>query len=102
MGFFRAPHVAFDERPKLVMQKDMEQFRRHPGASLLSLNRLQELDLSACPKLTDSSITLVKGGGKNAEHKLKSRVRAVSPRFSSGGALPRTPPSVPLHAAQDH
>ncbi|KAM3609950.1 uncharacterized protein V6R79_022792 [Siganus canaliculatus] len=59
MGFFKPPRLPFDERPKLVTQNDLEQFRQQAGASLLALNRLQELDLSACPKITDSSITQV-------------------------------------------
>lgn len=59
MGFFKPPRMPFEERPKLVTQNDLEQFRQQAGASLLALNRLQELDLSACAKLTDSSITQV-------------------------------------------
>ncbi|XP_023277039.1 F-box/LRR-repeat protein 2-like [Seriola lalandi dorsalis] len=59
MGFFKPPRLPFEERPKLVTQNDLEQFTQQPGASLLALNRLQELDLSACSKLTDSSITQV-------------------------------------------
>ncbi|XP_039988541.1 F-box/LRR-repeat protein 14 isoform X2 [Xiphias gladius] len=59
MGFFKPPRLPFEERPKLVTQNDLEQFKRQAGASLLALNQLQELDLSACSKLTDSSITQV-------------------------------------------
>ncbi|TDH09169.1 hypothetical protein EPR50_G00083750 [Perca flavescens] len=59
MGFFKPPRLPFEERPKLVTQNDLHQFRQQAGASLLALSRLQELDLSACPKLTDSSITQV-------------------------------------------
>lgn len=59
MGFFKPPRLPFEERPKLVTQNDLEQFQQQAGASLLALNRLRELDLSACPKLTDSSITQV-------------------------------------------
>nr|XP_046251093.1 F-box/LRR-repeat protein 14 isoform X2 [Scatophagus argus] len=59
MGFFKPPRLPFDERPKLLTHDDLEQFRQKAGASLLTLSRLQELDLSACPKLTDSSITQV-------------------------------------------
>ncbi|XP_029289620.1 F-box/LRR-repeat protein 3 isoform X2 [Cottoperca gobio] len=59
MGFFKPPRLPFEERPKLVTQNDLQQFKQQAGASLLALNRLQELDLSACPKLTDSSITQV-------------------------------------------
>ncbi|XP_075875353.1 uncharacterized protein fbxl9 isoform X1 [Nelusetta ayraudi] len=59
MGFFKPPRLPFDERPKLVTQDDLEQFKEQAGASLLALSRLQELDLSACPKITDSSVTQV-------------------------------------------
>ncbi|CAJ1057246.1 F-box/LRR-repeat protein 4 [Xyrichtys novacula] len=59
MGFFKPPRLPFEERPKLVTNNDLEQFKQQAGASLLALSRLQELDLSACPKLTDSSITQV-------------------------------------------
>ncbi|XP_058501173.1 uncharacterized protein fbxl9 [Solea solea] len=59
MGFFNPPRLPFEDRPKLVTQSDLEQLKQQAGASLLALNRLQELDLSACSKLTDSSITQV-------------------------------------------
>ncbi|XP_037622425.1 F-box/LRR-repeat protein 2 [Sebastes umbrosus] len=59
MGFFKPPRLSFEERPKLVTQNDLQQFKQQAGASFLALSRLQELDLSACPKLTDSSITQV-------------------------------------------
>ncbi|XP_034733951.1 F-box/LRR-repeat protein 20 isoform X2 [Etheostoma cragini] len=59
MGFFKPPRLPFEERPKMVTQNDLQQFRQQAGASLLALSQLQELDLSACPKLTDSSITQV-------------------------------------------
>lgn len=59
MGFFKPPRLPFEERPKLVTQDDLEQFKQQAGASLLALNRLQELDLTACCKLTDSSIAQV-------------------------------------------
>ncbi|XP_026220667.1 F-box/LRR-repeat protein 14 isoform X2 [Anabas testudineus] len=59
MGFFKPPRLPFEERPKLVTQNDLELFRKQAGASLLALSRLRELDLSACSKLTDSSITQV-------------------------------------------
>ncbi|XP_072241482.1 uncharacterized protein fbxl9 [Leuresthes tenuis] len=59
MGFFKPPRMPFEERPKLVTQTDLQQFKQQAGASLLALKRLQELDLSGCEKLTDSSITQV-------------------------------------------
>ena len=66
MGFFKPPRLPFEEKPKLVTHNDLQQFKQQAGASLLALNRLQELDLSACPKLTDSSITQV-GGRRRAK-----------------------------------
>ncbi|KAM9854037.1 uncharacterized protein fbxl9 [Aulostomus maculatus] len=59
MGFFKPPRFTFEKQPKLVTQDDLEQFKEQAGASLLALTRLQELDLSACCKLTDSSIMQV-------------------------------------------
>lgn len=59
MGFFKPPRTPFEERPKLVTENDLEQFKQQEGASLLALSRLQELDLTACAKLTNSSITQV-------------------------------------------
>ncbi|TMS05557.1 F-box/LRR-repeat protein 2 [Larimichthys crocea] len=40
MGFFKPPRLPFDERPKLVTQRDLEQFKQQDGASLLALSRL--------------------------------------------------------------
>ncbi|KAM4733675.1 uncharacterized protein fbxl9 isoform 1-T1 [Anableps anableps] len=59
MGFFQPPRMPFEERPKLLTQRDLQQFQQRAGASLLALKRLRELDLSACGKLTDSSVTQV-------------------------------------------
>uniref|UniRef100_A0AAV2L528 F-box domain-containing protein n=1 Tax=Knipowitschia caucasica TaxID=637954 RepID=A0AAV2L528_KNICA len=59
MGFFKPPQLPFEERPKLAMQNTLEHLKHQPGSSLMALSRLQELDLSACPKLTDSSIIQV-------------------------------------------
>lgn len=59
MGFFKPLPLPHDERPKLVTQNDLEQFKQQAGSSLLALSRLRELDLSGCPRLTDSSITQV-------------------------------------------
>ncbi|XP_051917664.1 F-box/LRR-repeat protein 2 [Hippocampus zosterae] len=59
MGFFKPPRLPFEERPKLVTPDDLKQFKLQAGASLLALRRLRELNLSACCKLTDSSITQV-------------------------------------------
>ncbi|XP_013889586.1 SCF E3 ubiquitin ligase complex F-box protein grrA [Austrofundulus limnaeus] len=59
MGFFKPPRMPFEERPKMVTQDELQQFKQKAGASLLALKRLRELDLSACAKLTDSSITQV-------------------------------------------
>ncbi|KAG7468614.1 hypothetical protein MATL_G00144990 [Megalops atlanticus] len=59
MGFFQPPPLPFEEKPRLVTEEDLGTFRGQEGASLLALKGLQELDLSACCKLTDSSITQV-------------------------------------------
>lgn len=78
MGFFKPPRLPFDERPKLVTQDDLEQFKEQAGASLLALCRLQELDLSACSKITDSSITQVREGHKpQLENALVAKVFSV-------------------------
>ncbi|XP_021458166.1 F-box/LRR-repeat protein 14 isoform X2 [Oncorhynchus mykiss] len=59
MGFFRPPSMPFQEKPRLVTDEDLGVFKEQDGSSLLALRSLQELDLSACSKLTDSSITQV-------------------------------------------
>ncbi|XP_061774013.1 F-box/LRR-repeat protein 14-like isoform X3 [Nerophis ophidion] len=59
MGFFKPPHLPFEDRPKLVTQDHLEHFKQEAGASLLALSRLRELNLSACCKLTDSSVAQV-------------------------------------------
>ncbi|KAJ8247365.1 hypothetical protein GJAV_G00245560 [Gymnothorax javanicus] len=59
MGFFQPPCMPFDERPRLLTEDDLDKFQGQEGASLLALRGLQELDLSACCKLTDCSITKV-------------------------------------------
>lgn len=59
MGFFQPPSLPFQEKPRLVTEEDLGAFRDQEGASLLALRGLQELDLSACSKLTDTSITQV-------------------------------------------
>ncbi|XP_061892171.1 F-box/LRR-repeat protein 14-like isoform X2 [Entelurus aequoreus] len=59
MGFFKPPRLPFEDRPKLVTQDHLERFKQEAGASLLALSRLRELNLSACCKLTDSSIAQV-------------------------------------------
>lgn len=56
MGFFRPPKSPFPMRPPPLEPTPPTEQR---GASLLSLCRLQELDLSACCLLTDISITQV-------------------------------------------
>ncbi|KAL6480634.1 hypothetical protein MHYP_G00116670 [Metynnis hypsauchen] len=59
MGFFQPPSMPFQEKPRLVTDEDLGAFREQEGASLLALKGLQELDLSGCSKLTDTSITQV-------------------------------------------
>lgn len=51
--------MPFQEKPRLVTNEDLGVFKEQDGSSLLALRSLQELDLSACSKLTDSSITQV-------------------------------------------
>ncbi|XP_051978878.1 F-box/LRR-repeat protein 20-like isoform X2 [Xyrauchen texanus] len=53
------PSLPFQEKPRLVTDEDLGTFKEQEGASLLALRGLQELDLSACSKLTDTSITQV-------------------------------------------
>ncbi|XP_051975884.1 uncharacterized protein LOC127638406 isoform X3 [Xyrauchen texanus] len=48
-----------EEKPQLVTDKDLGAFTEQAGASLLAIRDLQKLDLSACSKLTDTSITQV-------------------------------------------
>lgn len=52
--------MPFQEKPRLVTDEDLGVFKERVGASLLALRGLKELDLSACSKLTDSSITQVR------------------------------------------
>ncbi|MBN3317881.1 LRC29 protein, partial [Atractosteus spatula] len=60
MGFFSPPQPpAFEEKPRLVTAEELGRLGEREGASLRALRGLQELDLSACSKLTDSSITQV-------------------------------------------
>lgn len=60
MGFFQPPSLPFQEKPRLVTDEDLGAFREQMGASLLAIRGLQELDLSACSRITDSSITQVR------------------------------------------
>ncbi|MFT7810500.1 F-box/LRR-repeat protein 2-like isoform X1 [Arapaima gigas] len=59
MGFFQPPPMPFPEKPQQVTEEHLGAFRKQEGASLLALRSLQELDLTACSKLTDTSITQV-------------------------------------------
>ncbi|XP_018594312.1 F-box/LRR-repeat protein 3 isoform X2 [Scleropages formosus] len=59
MGFFQPPPLPFSEKPQQVTEEYLGTFRKQEGASLLALRSLQELDLTACSKLTDTSITQV-------------------------------------------
>nr|XP_033798321.1 leucine-rich repeat-containing protein 29 isoform X2 [Geotrypetes seraphini] len=58
MGFFTPPQY-LDEKPRLLTDSDLVKSREKPSPSLKSLQCLQELDLTACSKLTDISITQV-------------------------------------------
>uniref|UniRef100_A0A146SCB8 F-box/LRR-repeat protein 18 n=1 Tax=Fundulus heteroclitus TaxID=8078 RepID=A0A146SCB8_FUNHE len=59
MGFFQPPRMPFEERPRPVSREELQRLERRHGASLSALRRLTELDLSACSKLSDASITQV-------------------------------------------
>lgn len=59
MGFFSPPKKYLEEKPRRVTKQDLVEFREREGASLLALRDLQELNLTACTKLTDASITQV-------------------------------------------
>ncbi|KAM4553837.1 uncharacterized protein fbxl9 isoform 2-T2 [Fundulus diaphanus] len=59
MGFFEPPRMPFEERPRPVSRDELQRLERRHGASLSALRRLTELDLSACSKLSDGSITQV-------------------------------------------
>ncbi|XP_053362069.1 uncharacterized protein fbxl9 isoform X1 [Clarias gariepinus] len=59
MGFFQPPRMPFDEKPRLVTDEDLGTFREQEGTSLRAIKGLEELDLTACSKLTDISITQV-------------------------------------------
>ncbi|XP_069509958.1 F-box/LRR-repeat protein 2-like isoform X2 [Ambystoma mexicanum] len=58
MGFFVPPPYV-DNRPRLLTEFDLKKSQEKRGPSLASLKNLQELDLTACSKLTDISITKV-------------------------------------------
>lgn len=66
MGFFQPPSMPFEDKPKLVTDEDLGAFREQEIASLRALKGLKELDLTACSKLTDSSLTEV---GSYCHHK---------------------------------
>lgn len=91
MGFFKPPRLPFEEQPRVVTPHDLERFRHHVGGSLAALSRLQELDLSACPKLTDGSITQV---GVVAEARWRVAPPPHSPRPVLISASPGLSPQV--------
>lgn len=55
MGFF-APPKYLNEQPEVVTESDIDASKEQERASLSSLTRLKELSLTACTKLTDTSI----------------------------------------------
>ncbi|TRY54550.1 hypothetical protein DNTS_033414 [Danionella cerebrum] len=59
MGFFQPPSLPFQEKPRLVTAEHLQAFRGQEGASLLALRGLQTLDLTACARITDASLTQV-------------------------------------------
>uniref|UniRef100_A0AAY4DVC5 F-box domain-containing protein n=1 Tax=Denticeps clupeoides TaxID=299321 RepID=A0AAY4DVC5_9TELE len=59
MGFFQPPQMPFQDKPRTVTDEDLSQFQEQEGSSVLALRGLRELDLTACAKLTDGSLTQV-------------------------------------------
>lgn len=59
MGFFLPPPQALEQIPKVLTDSDWQESQKKYRASLQALHYLQELDLMACHKLTDMSITKV-------------------------------------------
>ncbi|CAF98896.1 unnamed protein product, partial [Tetraodon nigroviridis] len=99
MGFIKPPRLPFQERPQVAAPPDPDPSRRPLGVSLLALRRLQELDLSACPRLSDGSIAQVRLGGVGAGGATAGRGSSRSP---SGGVAPGAPAPVPVGAERHH
>lgn len=59
MGFFLPPLQNLEQDPKVLSDSAWNESRKRHRASLQALGQLQELDLMACSKLTDRSITKV-------------------------------------------
>ncbi|CAM4636677.1 unnamed protein product [Caretta caretta] len=59
MGFFLPPLQNLEQDPKALSDSSWKESQKQPRASLQALQYLQELDLMACSKLTDTSITKV-------------------------------------------
>ncbi|XP_067409079.1 uncharacterized protein [Emydura macquarii macquarii] len=59
MGFFLPPLQSLGQNPKVLPDSAWNESQRQHQASLQALQQLQELDLMACSKLTDTSITKV-------------------------------------------
>ncbi|XP_065423628.1 F-box/LRR-repeat protein 2 isoform X2 [Chrysemys picta bellii] len=59
MGFFLPPLQNLEQDPKVLSDSAWNESQKRHRASLQALKQLQELDLMACSKLTDSSITKV-------------------------------------------
>ncbi|XP_050779125.1 F-box/LRR-repeat protein 20-like isoform X1 [Gopherus flavomarginatus] len=59
MGFFLPPLQNLEQDPKVLSDSASNESRKQHRASLQALEQLQELDLMACSKLTDCSITKV-------------------------------------------
>lgn len=89
MGFFKPPNM--EDQPKPVTQLELQQLKRSAGASLLALSRLQELDLTACSKLTDNSITQVKGSESPRLRLITSMVSHQRCSVFLGGEPPGSP-----------
>lgn len=104
MGFFQPPSLPFQEKPRLVTEEDLGAFREHQeGVSLLALRGLQELDLSACFKLTDTSITQVSTSVIKACTFKKNGTGYDVKMFlaTSGTPFPRPTASLAFYAARD-
>nr|XP_006001237.1 PREDICTED: F-box/LRR-repeat protein 2-like isoform X1 [Latimeria chalumnae] len=58
LGFFTPPKY-LEDKPCLLTEAEMEDLKARRGPSVRALTSLRELDLTACTKLTDISITKV-------------------------------------------
>lgn len=59
MGFFQPPPQDLEQDTQILIDLSKQDAQQKHKASLNALTRLQELDLTACTKLTDASIAKV-------------------------------------------